>query len=1491
MKRHIFKIYGAQKDCFMRESSNRNFTIRIYAYGSIEEHPWNGGDRISIGNKPDDSIYIPFPEHIELYTEYGLPVAEYVSSNGTMHCEIEDMTVFPVSGINASVVIVESHSYFAYTDISKIESLTIGRVNSDLTLAHKSVSRRHALIFADNGCLYIEDCGSSNGTYVNNKLISEKTRLEENDIITIGKYTLIYFDSVLLKTDVAANSAAKIINDEFNRAPRLEASVSEEVIEIKKPPAIGAKPQMNWLSVILPPISMALIAVLMALMIGISPTYMLIMIPMQLISVVIAVVNYRKQKSEHSQLDKARDEKYKKYLGEIDARLKSAAGRQLNELIRSNPATAQCPKILEQRSTSLWERRTSDKDFALFRIGTGRIRANVSALWVKNDFAFSEDPLEDMADTLSKGSRYIDDAPILIGAGGNNIIGIAGTKDSAFSLVSNIVVQATTFHSYEDMRIAFIFSDEDSSRWNWVRWLPHAYEEHGRSRMLSYTKAGASSLMATMSGVLKERTSTDFLSSSNNVPHYLLIILSPELFADRKFLSELNSADTNVNISVIFAGTSVSNLPKECGQIIEIRESRGACYEKSNAANKTEFVLDDNSPIDFERFSRMMAPLKFSENGSKKTLPDAVKFMEGYGIQRISDYDIKTAWDNARMDKTMAVPIGIDEHGSIFNFDIMDGKHGVHGLVGGMPGSGKSEMLQSWILSMALNFSPADISFVLIDFKGTGLITPFLSLPHLAGTISNIDTDIKRNLEALKYEISRREQLFDKYKVQKIKDYNKKANQGEIPEKLPIVFVVIDEFAEFRKTFPEFMKWVESSFAKGRSLGIWFILATQNPGADASPSIKENTHFKWCLKVASPASSKEMTGIPDAAAISNPGRAFIRVNNSTADLLTEVQSFWSGAPYSESGDTKSEKIFMVAADGSKYGLENAGGTHATYSAISEINVIVSYISRFAKENHIPFAKRIWPDKLKDRIFLNELYSESFDGFSWPEADWSLSPIVGEVDDPMHQRKYPLELAFPDFGHLAVYGAPSSGKTTFIESLVMSMAMMYPPSHVNIYLMDFGGLGLRALEKLPHVGGLVESGNDEFVEKLAYLLGNELETRKAKFADIGVGSIKSYNELCPDVGEKLPYIVLAADNFNSALKEYPELESMFGSLLQSGANYGIYCVLVSTGINGISYRLQQNIKMNIALQLADKSDYAMVVGRTENLVPDNIVGRGLLKGNPPLQFQTALPAEGKTSSEITQNIRNIAADMKNSWKGQKTPCIPIMPEKIEYGSVTGTGAVIGLSHKDISPVSYRFEDQHYMMISFTEKRSGINLLKVLAEQLDEKLSGSRILIDTSGSSFSDISKDSDVVLSSPEEIDDYIEKMRPELQRRSGEAERSHEPFTPIIILVDDYCRFYSIISNETANRIRAIVVRGAGMGLYFLAACDAQELSVLKNRGELATVTMTKGCQSVLLGGCMNDHPAYQVRADYGQKKTVVKSNEGFLLSENGFVRFKAMEF
>lgn len=196
--------------------------------------------------------------------------------------------------------------------------------------------------------------------------------------------------------------------------------------------------------------------------------------------------------------------------------------------------------------------------------------------------------------------------------------------------------------------------------------------------------------------------------------------------------------------------------------------------------------------------------------------------------------DVLENWENACAYQSLAVPIGMASSDHVFNFDISEKAYGPHGLVAGTTGSGKSEMVQSWLLSMATQFSPQDVSFVLIDFKGTGLILPFRNLPHIAGTISDLDTNIQRNLIALRSELERRKAVLDKAGVNNIVDYLKKYKKGLAAEPLSYLIVVIDEYAEFKSKFPDFTAEINSLFRTGRSLGVHIVLMTQNPAGIVS---------------------------------------------------------------------------------------------------------------------------------------------------------------------------------------------------------------------------------------------------------------------------------------------------------------------------------------------------------------------------------------------------------------------------------------------------------------------------------------------------------------------------------------------------------------------------------------------------------------------------------------------------------------------------------
>lgn len=1284
-----------------------------------------------------------------------------------------------------------------------------------------------------------------------------------------------------------SKSFSGVAANRYNRSPRFKKGIREKVIEIQHPPTASSKPEFNWLTILLPPILMAAILVVVSIVSGGASTYLYFMIPMQIISVVVSVINYLQQKKKHGAMIAHREEVYESYLSGIQKELAAAADNQKNALIQENPSAQDCFQIALQRKKNLWERRFEDSDFGAFRLGVGSIPAAVTASWTKNMLSMTEDPLEANGEVLGASGRFIKDSPVITGTN-SRVFGIVGSSEQSSRLAQQAVIQLAALHSYEDLKLGVVISDADRRSWDWVRWLPHTHIDDDGLRLLASTQSQASMLREKLLALLQERAEKakhgGFRVSAAD-PMYLLIVAAPEIFNGNAIFDWL-SFPSDLGVHIVFLCRAVSQLPKECSAIVELDNGGGVYYQRDHSDNKQAFVMDRCDYTSCDSFARSLAPLQLSEAAEKHTIPNSVTFFEGYKLKNIEDYNLGAAWDNARTDISLAAPIGVDETGKTFSFDILDGKHGVHGLVGGMPGSGKSEMLQSWILSMAMNYSPQDVSFILIDFKGTGLITPFVDLPHLAGTISNIDTDIKRNKEALEYELTRREKLFDKYGVSNIQAYLKKCNSGKIKERLPILFVIIDEFAEFKKTFPEFMKWVESSFAKGRSEGVWFILATQQPGNEASQAIKENSHFKWCLKVASTSASKDMIGIPDAAQITRPGRAYIKVNNSSSDFLLQVQSFWSGAPYAAGKDysANNSKIATVDFSGNRQYFANSSG--GSSNGATEISVAVAYIAQYVKKNHIPCAAKVWSDPLPARLAVDELLKDGYNGNDWTPCENTLAVTIGMVDDPKQQLQYPLKMRFTEQGHHAIYGAPVTGKTTLLKTVVMSAALAYSPKDLNVYIMDFGGMNMRSLAGLPHVGGITEQDETDKIQKLSKMLSDEIAHRKQLFATAGVGSIQAYRQ---EVSSSLPFVILVVDQINNAFASGLELDQFFLSLTQSGANYGIYLVASTTGVTGINYKMQANIKMAYALQMADKSDYSGIVGKTNGLIPEDIPGRGLVKGNPALLFQAALPASGESDGDINRRIREIAQEMTAAWSGPAARPIPQMPEEIFYDSITAPDIVCGLDSESIEPVIYDYRRQYYLLISGTPQSGKSQMLSMLGRQMLDKLGGSLHILDVSSSISDDLLSRASSHASTTDEIHKFFDRLMPILQERNTQLKEKRTEFSPIIVLIDDFSKFYSAVNDKTVSRLEAISKLCEGLGLYLLAAGDATELSVFRSKGEPFIFAASTNKQLLLLGGCLNDHGIAQLKLSFSEKSVVVNPGEGFFVDRQSAHRFKAM--
>jgi len=1397
-------------------------------------------------------------------------------------------------------------------NIGRKNNATSGGVENQIVVGLPFISTSHCKVIRANGVTSIVDIGSKNGLFLNGKRVSKAT-IKEGDIVSIFTVHIsLRGNNLIFKNVGSAFKAEKLKGTsthkaapkkpvskkdcQFSRSPRMITHIEHEEILLEKPPQSGGTPQINWVSILVTPAISVLLMLVLVIAMGMNATMLIMSGAMSIVSAVVAILNYRKQKSQHEGMESLVDKKYRAYLHDVSTRLDNSKKKQLDQLVSSNPAPSDCVGYAKKRDRRLWERSINDRDFLSVRVGMGTIPAALTARYKQAEVVISESDLEIEAKKLAAGSKVIEKAPILCNLAEGKLIGVSGNRVDEEQLMRSILVELATAHSYDEVKVVILASEEDMGIWSWARWLPHCANNDRSERYIFASVEDAESVLDNINETLSRRSSTsdDYNRTQVNdqKPHFVFIALQRQVIERHPIRKHLFSTIDN-GCSCLFVYDNIARLPKECNEIIEVQNGVGEIYNRHNTASRTKFTLDRISVEGADSFARALASLHISLEGPGAALPTSVSFLSGYKVARPEQLNIGTRWKNAKPYKSLAVPIAAMAGGEPFYFDIHEKHHGVNGIVAGMPGSGKTEMVQSWLLSLAVNYSPQDVSFILIDFKGTGMIAPFKTLPHLAGSISNLDTNIDRNLVAIQSEVHRRETIIDKFSskgIKNVNDLNKAYEKGIVPEKLPILLVVIDEYAEFKKVFPDFGTEIDSLTSKGRALGMFIVLMTQKPAGVVSAKSEDNIKFRWCLRVANYAASREMLGRGDAAKLSTPGRAFVKVGED--DVYEEVQSYWSGAPYLPNKE-KAEKnsrvtISYVRLDGKRIACEQQTSRSTEQSSDIEIDVIVRHIVEYCEQSNIAPAERIWTEKLPERLVLTDILRKSFSvETGWPTSQ-NTSASIALVDDPEKQQQYPLVLDFAKTGHILVYGSPVSGKTTLLQTLIVSLAMSCPPDSVNVYAFDFGGWNLNILKDLPHVGGIANDNEPDRIKKLMALIADVLESRKIAFSSVGVGNIGSYKEA---TGNGIPDIIVAVDNIGSALKLYPELEPFFAQLSGNGANYGIYLVATAIATNTVPIKISQNIKYCLALQMVEKSDYTYTVGKVSSDLPA-IAGRGYAKGKPPLMFQTALPANGRNEKAMADGIRTLAKAMNTCWDGKRASSIPEMPDVIPFGSIEASGTVLGLSVDKVAPVDIDFTQQHFLMISGMPQSGKTNLLTVVAKQLKTSVAGKLYAFDIAERWTEQMQKMADTYITDSTQMDAFIESLRPELQNRLEQRQKDPTAtFEPIIFAIDDYSRFFEKVSNDSISRLLAIVKLGKDLALHLVVASDAHELTSLVNKGEAVALSMVRSDYSVMLGGCMNDHTSIVVKEAYSQKNAPVNEHEGYFIHKSTGIRFKTMRY
>ena len=1471
------------------------YCLRVYSGNKIKEFDVEAKTKYRFGNYSSCNLKM---DNVAKLKHGGNKIFIYDTKykSGGKKIDFNDYNVLDYINKVGVIVYKKDKDKVLNIDTSALDKITIGRSdNNDIVIDCDYMDDNHLVLERESDIWKFKDNNTFNKTYQNDEL-KDNGKLKDGDTLYVGLAEIKYNEQTLsitfdgeIKNNIKNNKVVRGIDsiDEpypyyFRQSPRLRADIPSEKFEIQQAPNIGEKPKMGVLSVIIPPLLSvgAMFAVSYFLM-G-TMTTLMFSAPMALIGVIMSIVRYKDEKAKYKEREKLRYIKYDEYINSEVNKIEELAKSQRSILLNDNPSTLQCAHLVDGPRRTLWDRRWSDNDFMYIRLGSGTLAANFSVQAPKENLTLEvADELHDTPAKISKKYETVDNCPIIMNFADHAVCGIVGNREKSIILSKNMVVQTTAHHSYDDLKVIIICDDKETNKFDFARFIPHIYDEDRTKRYFANTIDTANAILDEINEELNKRLKTEdkFDKEEINRPFYLFIFASMELTAQHPVMRKVPYASKKYGFGFVFLWDNLYNLPKDCYYVCEL-QNRSIVFEKDRAQVKTEFELDAMKDADYEYYARGLAPIKVDTIKRSAGLPKVITFLQGFNVHKPMELEIDKYWSNVTPEKSMAVPIGVVENGDSFLFDINEKAHGPHGIVAGMTGSGKSEMVQSWILSMCVKFPPSAVNFVLIDFKGTGLILPFKNLPHLAGTISDLDTSIGRNLIALQNELNRRKALLNQYNVNNISNYLKLVREGKAKEDLPYLFIVIDEFAEFKLKFPEFMQAVNSVFAIGRTLGVHIILLTQKPSSVIDDKMNANTRFRWCLKVANSQDSRDMLHHADAAKITNPGRAFVQVGED--EIYAEVQSYWSGAPYNPYADFEgklNDTVSVVDIYGNKKSFEKKSN-EGFKSEKSEIESVVEFLNQYVIKNEMKKALQIWVNKLPDVISLNSLVKSGFNGSSWINDSYDIKPIVGLVDDPTTQSQFNFDISFAQKGNTAIYGAPGTGKTTFLYTMITSLVTMYSPDSVSIYALDFGGGGLNLFKNFPHVGGIAVNGDDDRINKLATMLLDELERRKKLLAKEGFTSIESYRN---STDEKIPNIVLLIDNFQPITEQYPNLDQFLQTYSRDGSSCGMYMVATTSSITGISYRISNNIKNNVALNLNDKSDYINVIGNLQGMTIENLPGRGLIKGQPPLEIQVALPTSDRDEAARVSKIRELAEAMKAAWKGKTARPIPVMPEKVILSSYDTNEILLGLSQSDISEETVDIKDRQFMIISSHSDSSLLN--EIVFKQVIEKVKPQTVI------AYSQNIMLNDYATNDIKDFDSKIKDLLPVLQERKKayKGDRLDEKEYPFIfIYVDNYKKCFDDMAQETSTYLGNIVNLGSGLNVIVIITDTPGNISSLSS--DLFMQKMIANDVAVLYGGTAQKHSAFTLDIPYSEQTKPMSKDSAYVKNGNKVTLIKVVQ-
>ncbi|MET7711884.1 type VII secretion protein EccCa [Streptomyces sp. NPDC005407] len=1086
-----------------------------------------------------------------------------------------------------------------------------------------------------------------------------------------------------------------------------------------------------------------------------------------------------RRSSERKQRLKGERRDYLRYLAQIRKRVRTTIAEQQRALAWRHPEPASLRSLA--RTSRLWERRPADEDFGEVRLAVGEqqlaltlnpvstrpvedlepLSAHALRRFIRAYSTIPEQPLglylRSSARILLRPEGAPGTDPAEPGtpshgesgeAEGGGDPAVDPGADAVRALVRAALGQLAVFHAPEELWLALCVSDERRPDWEWVKWLPHAlhpHEEDGAGQVRRIT-ADLTELDDLLGAEFAERPGFDPDARPSRDEPYTVIVLDGVTVAEGhrwEGHGYRNAVVLDVSGALRWRpGRSTLRLTVGPDQVSLVRTDRSR-KERSVPLGRPDRL----GPLGAESLARLLTSRRISLGTDIAQPLDAdVELTTLLGIPDLHRHDPATLFERHTGSARLRVPVAVGVDGRPVELDIKEsaqGGMGPHGMLIGATGSGKSELLRTLVLGLALTNSSETLNFILVDFKGGATFLGLEELPHTSAVITNLADEValvERMQDALHGELMRRQELLRSAgNYTSALEYERARAAGADLTPLPSLFVVVDEFSELLSAHREFMDLFVMIGRLGRSLGVHLLLASQRLDEGRMHQLESHLSYRVGLRTFSAMESRGVLGVPDAYELpGQPGSGYLK---SGVESLTRFRAAYSSGTYRRrtgavvQARVASQVVPWTSGWVVPRTLEGAPEPEPeTEETEDEETLLAVALDRLRDSG--PAAHQVWLPPLDEPSPLDALLpgiapdpERGLIAVGWPGTGRLRVP-VGLVDKPFEQRRDPLIVDLSGAGgHVAIAGGSQSGKSTLARTLISALALTHTPAEIQFYCLDFGGGGLSQFAALPHVGGVAPRLNPERVHRAVAEVMTLLARREQFFVDHTIDSMQSYRRRraageFPD--EPFGDVFMVVDGWSTVRQDYDDLIPKFNELAARGLNYGIHLLITTTRWVELSAQIRDQSATRLELRMGDPMD-SEIDTRKARSVPRS-GGRGIT-ADSKMHFLAGLPRLDGSGSldDLGDGVAHLVAEVSRHWSGAPAPQIRMLPHRLPLAELPapepteggGMRLPLGIDQDTLEPVWHDFSRTPHLIVVGDTESGKTNLLRRVAKGITDR----------------------------------------------------------------------------------------------------------------------------------------------------------------------------